>query len=41
VPDLEEICKRLAITTQLLKGAKKADLYAEILKYIQSSGITV
>ena len=41
VPDLEEICKRLAITTQVLKGAKKADLYAEILKYIQSSGITV
>ena len=41
VPDLEEICKRLAITTQLLKGAKKADLYAEILKYIQRSGITV
>lgn len=41
VSDLEEICKRLAITTQLLKGAKKADLYAEILKYIQSSGITV
>ena len=41
VPDLEEICKRLAITMQLLKGAKKADLYAEILKYIQSSGITV
>ncbi len=41
VPDLEEICKRLAIATQLLRGAKKADLYAEILKYIQSSGITV
>jgi hypothetical protein len=41
VPDLEEICKRLAITTQLLRGAKKADLYAEILKYIQRSGITV
>ena len=41
VPDLEEICKRLAIMTQLLKGAKKADLYAEILKYIQRSGITV
>jgi hypothetical protein len=41
VPDLEEICKRLAMTTQLLRGAKKADLYAEILKYIQRSGITV
>ena len=41
VPDLVEICKRLAITTQLLRGAKKADLYAEILKYIQRSGITV
>lgn len=41
VSDLEEICKRLAITTQLLRGAKKADLYAEILKYIQRSGITV
>ena len=41
VPDLEEVCKRLAITTQLLRGAKKADLYAEILKYIQRSGITV
>ena len=41
VPDLEEICKRLAIMTQLLRGAKKADLYAEILKYIQRSGITV
>jgi len=41
VPDLEEICKRLAIMTQLPKGAKKTDLYAEILKYIQLSGITV
>jgi len=41
VSDLEEICKRLAMTTQLLRGAKKADLYAEILKYIQRSGITV
>ena len=41
VPDLEEICKRLAMTTQLLRGAKKADLYAEILKYIPRSGITV
>ena len=41
VNDLEEICKRLAIAKHLLRGAKKADLYAEILKYIQSSGITV
>ncbi len=41
VNELEEICKRLTITKQLMRGAKKADLYAEILKYIQSSGITV
>lgn len=41
VNELEEICKRLTITKQLMRGAKKADLYAEILKYIQNSGITV
>lgn len=38
VKELEDMCKRLGISTA---PSKKADLYAEVLKYIQSSGITV
>ena len=38
VKDLEDMYKRLGLNTPL---SKKADLYAEILKYIQTSGITV
>jgi hypothetical protein len=38
VKELEDMYKRLGLTDTL---SKKADLYAEVLKYIQSSGITV
>jgi len=38
VNELEDMCKRLGLSTG---PSKKADLYAEVLKYIQTSGITV
>lgn len=38
VNELEDMCKRLGLSAV---PSKKADLYAEVLKYIQSSGITV
>ena len=38
VKELEDMCKRLGLSTA---PSKKADLYAEVLKYIQTSGITV
>lgn len=40
VKDLEEMCKRLSLNVAVI-GTKKADLYDEILKYVQSSGVTV
>ena len=40
VRELEDICKRLALVVPAT-GAKKADLYLEILKYIENSGIRV
>ena len=38
VNELEDMCKRLGLSTA---PSKKADLYAEVLKCIQTSGITV
>jgi hypothetical protein len=38
--ELEDMCKRLALVLPAT-GTKKADLYSEILKYIENSGIRV
>ena len=38
--ELEAMCKRLALVLPAT-GTKKADLYSEILKYIENSGIRV
>ena len=40
VRELEDICKRLALVVPAT-GAKKADLYSEIVKYVENSGIRV
>lgn len=40
VRELEDICKRLALVVPAT-GAKKADLYSEILKYVEISGVRV
>ncbi len=39
--ELEDMYKRLALTLPSMTGTKKADIYSEILKYIENSGIRV